>query len=157
MIQTLSKWFPVRFTRTRHEYCRGLMPSATEATSRWHTILPIHLATMDAKGIHLARMDAKAIGLKRFICFTLGFLRNWYYEWTFPGAWDGPAIKQEVKETGEHWPQLWCSWLKCSTLRPSGPGGLNGFSLKKHEVTSCSFTHTELGPSRRQAASHSLL
>ena len=36
------------------------MPSATEATSRSHTILPIHLATMDAKGIHLARMDAKS-------------------------------------------------------------------------------------------------
>ena len=55
----------MRFTGTRHEYCRGLMPSATEATSRSHTILPIHLATMDAKGIHLATMDAKGIHLAR--------------------------------------------------------------------------------------------
>ena len=75
MIQTLSRWIPMRFTRTRHTSsthllalyanCRGeSMRSVTEATNCLHNIL----------SMHFAKTDVKATGLKSFTCFTLGFL-----------------------------------------------------------------------------------
>ena len=70
----------------------------------------------------------------------IGFLWNWYYNWALPRTWKRHTIQEKLKQTGKHWSQLRCAYLKYSTLKAIPTWSLRVVKSRRKTTTTTTTT-----------------
>ena len=120
----LSRWHPVRFTRTRLQHpfwhCRQTVKGPCDQPHRQPT------------GYTLSSPYNLPEQMSKPQAWNFSSVHwNWYYDWSLPHMWNSHAIQEQLKQMGKHWSQLWWTYLKYSTLKATWNWSLRGVKSRK--------------------------